>query len=688
MTVTEGAGRGLRADLERLRVITQLAGVPIAQFDARRRYVWANEEYGALVGRRVDDLVGRELAEVVGARAYEVIEPFVARVLRGERVEYDVELDLRTGRRAVHSVLAPTLDDDGAVTGWIGIVRDLTERRRFEETQARLAAIVASSDDAIVGKTLDGVVTSWNEGAERLFGFAADEMIGQPIQRIIPPDRIDDMAHILKQIRAGRRVDHYETERVRKDGRRIHVSLTVSPIKDAAGRVIGASKIARDVTERKRNEAEIREALGLLATLHRTSARLSAELDLRNLVQVAVDIATEVTHARFGAFFFAAHDESGASHVQVALSGNAHDAFGALPIPRESSLLGATFPGGETIRLADVRRDPRYGSNAPYEGTPPGHPAIVSYLATPIVLREEVLGGLFLGHPEPDVFSERDERFVKAFAAQAAVAMENARLYELERKSRARAEAANRAKDDFLSMVSHELRTPLQSMLGWVAVMRQGLVSPERMARAIDAIERSGRVQAKLIDDLLDVSRMVHGTFEIERRPVAVRTVCEAAVEAIRPEAIRKGVTLEATIEDDLVVVGDAVRIEQIITNLLRNAVKFTPAGRGVYVSLRRQGDSACVVVRDEGEGIDAEFLPHVFERFRQAEEVRKRTTSGLGLGLAIVKSLVEHHHGEVEAQSPGRGQGATFTVRLPLASQHVAGAGEGAGSSGSARAR
>src|SRR5690606_26440603 len=189
--------------------------------------------------------------------------------------------------------------------------------------------------------------------------------------------------------------------------------------------------------------------------------------------------------------------------------------------------------------------------------------------------------------------------------------------------------------------------------------------SPERMARAIDAIERSGRVQAKLIDDLLDVSRMVHGTFEIERRPVAVRTVCEAAVEAIRPEAIRKGVTLEATIEDDLVVVGDAVRIEQIITNLLRNAVKFTPAGRGVYVSLRRQGDSACVVVRDEGEGIDAEFLPHVFERFRQAEEVRKRTTSGLGLGLAIVKSLVEHHHGEVEAQSPGRGQGATFTVRL-----------------------
>jgi PAS domain S-box-containing protein len=665
----EATSAALHAELERLRAITQSVGVAIAHVDRERRYVWANEDYGRLVDRRPDEIVGRTLAEVIGGSAATALDPYVERVLRGERIEHETSLELARGTIRVHAVLVPTGHAAGATDGWIAIVRDVTEQRRSEGDQALLAAIVASSDDAIIGKTLDGIVTSWNEGAVSLFGYTAEEMIGQPIQRLAPSDRRDDFDRILGEIRAGRRVEHYETERIRKDGTRIHVSLTVSPIKDAAGRVIGASKIARDVSARRRADLQIRETLDLLATLNRTSVALASELDPSKLAQAVTEAATEMTGARYGAFFFNVEDGRGGSYMLYSLAGAPREAFASFPMPRNTALFGATFRGEGILRLDDVRRDPRYGRNAPYHGTPPGHLPVVSYLAAPVVSRGEVIGGLFFGHPEPGVFTERDERFVAAFAAQAAIAMENARLYDAERRSRAQAEAASRAKDDFLSMVSHELRTPLQSMLGWVAVLRQGRLSPERTARALDTMERSGRLQAKLIDDLLDVSRIVQGGVEMQRRPAALRPVMEAALEAIRPDATAKGVTIEIMLCGDAVVLGDVLRLEQVVTNVLGNAVKFTPPGRAVHVSLEKVGDAARIVVRDEGEGIDAEFLPHVFEPFRQAEDVRKRTNAGLGLGLAIVKSLVEHHGGDIQVASEGRDRGATFTITLPLAS-------------------
>jgi PAS domain S-box-containing protein len=657
-------------ELDRLRIVTRLLGVPVAQYDRRRRYVWVNDAYGRLVGRAPAELVGRTMDEVLGAATSAALAGYVERALGGERVEYEADVDLPgAGRRFVHAVLEPTHDASGLVDGWIGVVEDVTERRRYAETRAHLAAIVESSDDAIVGKSLDGIITSWNAGAERLFGYRAEEIVGQPIQRLMPVDRADDMARILGSIRQGRRVEHYETERIRKDGKRIHVSLTVSPIRDASGRVIGASKIARDVTERRRAEDALRETLDLLATLNRTTAVISAELDLAKLVQAVTDAATQVTGARFGAFFYNVEDAAGEAYVLYALSGAPREAFASFPMPRNTDVFGPTFRGEGIVRLDDVRRDPRYGKNPPYHGTPEGHLPVVSYLAVPVMSRGKVLGGLFFGHPEPAKFTLRDERFVAAFAAQAAIAMDNARLFAAERDARADAEAASRAKDDFLSMVSHELRTPLQSMLGWTAVLRQGAQPPERVARALDTIERSGRLQAKLIDDLLDASRIVHGRLQLDLQPVGLRGVVEAALEAIRPEAAKKGVSIASVLADDATVVGDAVRLQQVVANVLSNAVKFTPGGGSVHVSLGTEPGAARIVVRDEGIGIDASFLPHVFEPFRQADDVHKRREGGLGLGLAIVKSLVEHHGGCVAAASDGLGHGTTFTIVLPVAS-------------------
>lgn len=294
-----------RVELDCLLTAIRLLGVPVVEYDRHLRYVWANDAYCRLVGRpagRAGRAEPRRGGGRGGVRPRRAVHPGV---LCGERVDYETEIELpAAGCRRLHSILEPTRDARGEVDGWIGIAEDITERRRTEQARRHLAAIVEGSDDGIVGKTLDGIVTSWNAGAERLFGYAAEEMIGQPIRRIVPFDRRDDVTHILSAIRAGRRVHHYETERIRKDGTRLHVSLTVSPILDADGRVVGASKIARDVTARRRAEDALHETLDLLATLNRTSALISAELDLTRLVQTVTDAATQVTGARFGAFFY------------------------------------------------------------------------------------------------------------------------------------------------------------------------------------------------------------------------------------------------------------------------------------------------------------------------------------------------------------------------------------------------
>src|SRR6185295_2554604 len=299
---------------------------------------------------------------------------------------------------------------------------------------------------------------------------------------------------------------------------------------------------------------------------------------------------------------------------------------------------------------------------------PAGHLPVVSYLAAPVVSGSvEELGGLFFGHPEAGVFKERHERLVVGLAAQAAVAIDNARLFQAAERARAEAVGASRAKDEFLSVVSHELRTPLSSVLNWLKVLQRGGARTERFDRALASMERSTRIQAKLIDDLLDVSRIVSGRMQIDHRPVNLSAPVRAAVDTMAPTAEAKGVRLEAEIDGTLTVAGDADRLQQIAWNLLSNAVKFTPAGGVVRLSLAPLNGNAELVVRDTGRGIAADFLPHIFERFRQADAAATRAQSGLGLGLAIVRHLVDLHGGTVAVESAGEGQGATFRVDLPL---------------------
>ncbi len=579
---------------------------------------------------------------------------------------------------------ATVRDEQGEVASILEITRDVTERKRAQEKLLQAASIVENSDDAIISKNLDGVILSWNPGAERLYGYTAAEAVGQPVTMMIPSDRPDEEPRILEQIRRGERVDHYETVRQRKDGTLLDVSLTVSPVRDAEGRIIGASKIARDITARKRAEQQLREQAEIIETVNHLGQTLAGELDLHKLVQAVTDAATEISNARFGSFFYNVLDERGESYMLYTLSGAPRSAFEHFPMPRNTDIFAPTFSGDGTVRIADVHLDPRYGKNSPYYGMPEGHLPVVSYLAVPVISRSgEVLGGLFFGHPEMGVFSERHERVIEGLAAQAAVAMDNARLFEAAQKARAEAETSaseqerlyreaqesSRLKDEFLATVSHELRTPLTAILGWAHMLRTGQLGDDSILKAIETIERNARSQSQLIDDLLDVSRIITGKLRIDVRPVDPNSFMESAIEALRPAAEAKEVRVQRIMDTGVVTVsGDPIRLQQVVWNLLSNAIKFTPKGGRVQVRLERVNSHIEISVSDSGAGIAPEFLPYVFDRFRQADQRTTRQHGGLGLGLAIVRHLVELHGGNVRAESPGQGQGATFTVLLPVA--------------------
>lgn len=440
-----------------------------------------------------------------------------------------------------------------------------------------------------------------------------------------------------------------------------------------------------EALERTRAEAALREEARTLELLNGTGATLAAELDIGTLVQRVTDAATALTGARFGAFFYNGVDDQGEAYLLYALSGAERKHFEKLGHPRPTSLFGPTFRGEPTIRLDDVMADPRYGQWAPHHGKPPGHLPVRSYLAVPVISRSgEVLGGLFFGHEEIGVFTERSERLAEGIASQAAIAIDNARLYtashaamvertrllESERTARLAAEQAGMVKDEFLATLSHELRTPLSAITGWVHILRRKLGEDQPdLRRGIDVIERSAKAQAQLIEDLLDMSRITTGKLSLEVAPVAVASFTLAAVELLAPAAERAGIRLltDVAVDAGTTVMGDAVRLQQVVANLLSNAIKFSPRGGEIHVRLRGGEDHTDLIVEDSGIGIPTSFLPFVFERFRQADGSMARRHGGLGLGLSIVRNLVELHGGEVRADSDGEGRGARFTVRLPV---------------------
>ncbi len=425
--------------------------------------------------------------------------------------------------------------------------------------------------------------------------------------------------------------------------------------------------------------------LARLKMLIELGQTLASEHEPDQVLQKFCNAAREILSAEYAAAGMIDPDDAKSKYL-VASHENEAAGTDSLASCIPQSVLRALLKNGRPLRSGDV--DDILSNRAA---------SIRSFLGTPILTSTRGLGWVYLiNKADRDDFDEADERLIETMATQVAIAYENATLYseaqmhanELqleiaerkhaeeeraqllirERIARSDAERANRTKDEFLSTLSHELRTPLTAILGWSQLVRRSEFDVSVLERAVETIERNARSQAQLIDDLLDVSRIITGKLSIDLRPVDIWSVIESGLEAVRPAFEAKGIHVE-TVQDPSTcqVLGDTNRLQQIFWNLFNNAVKFTPAGGHVKIEVRRNARNVQVAVTDSGIGVDPQFLPYIFERFRQADGSTTRRHGGLGLGLAIVRHLVEMHNGTIEAHSEGKDRGTTFTINLPL---------------------
>ena len=406
----------------------------------------------------------------------------------------------------------------------------------------------------------------------------------------------------------------------------------------------------------------LQETAAVTRTLNEVGAIVTSDLDRTRVVQAVTDAATELTTAEFGAFFYNLLNDAGESYTLYTISGVPKETFSKFPMPRNTAVFDPTFKGTAVVRSDDITKDPRYGHNPPHHGMPQGHLPVRSYLAAPVKGRAgQVIGGLFFGHSEPGRFTEHHERLAVGVASWASVALENASLY-------ASVQEASRLKDDFLASLSHELRTPLNAILGYARMLRTGAMAVDRRQRAVETIERNATSLTQMVEDVLDISRIVSGKIRLNVQAVDLPQIVRNALDVIVPAAEAKGVRVEAILDPEAAPVsGDPERLQQVFWNLLSNAVKFTDRNGRVQVRLQRLDSHVEVVVSDTGLGISPQFLPHVFERFRQAEGGLTRERGGLGLGLSIARQLTEMHGGTIEAASDGIGRGSTFRVKIPL---------------------
>jgi PAS domain S-box-containing protein len=623
--------------------------------------IWANRTELEMLGYAAEEYIGQHIANFHVNQA--VIDDILKRLTRREEL-HNCEAQLKCKDGSHRQVLI------SSNVRWEGekflhtrcFTTDNSLEKEALTAQARLAAIIESSDDAIISKNLDGIIISWNAAAERIFGYSAEEAINRHITMIIPPDRLDEETVIVRKLRAGERIDHYETIRHAKGGRNVHVSLTVSPIKNKEGKIIGASKIARDITERKNTEAQLREEQETLETLNRLAPAFASSLDLQSLMQMAVNESTRLTGAAFGAFLYNAVDENGKTSLICMFSGISEEKFSRMAQGMKP-LFSPDARGEGTTRLDDVTSDPLPGMESPI---------VKSYLAVPVVSRSgEAVGSLFFGHSKAGIFTERDAHLVEGIAAQAAAGIDNALLYEQVKAGMKKAEAANRAKSEFLATMSHEIRTPMNAIVGLSSILARSEPLTSRQEEFVKTLQSSADSLLVLINDLLDISKIEARTVELEAVPFSVESLIQEIISMMAPRAKEKGLAFSSDSRSvhNRIFIGDPARLRQIINNLCSNALKFTEEGSvSISVSCDLADDPASVTfsVRDTGIGIPEDKHETIFQKFVQADSSINRKYGGTGLGLAISRTLANIMGGTISVESK-IGEGSVFRLSLPL---------------------
>ena len=540
-------------------------------------------------------------------------------------------------------------------------------------SRALLAAIVDSTDDAVISKNLDGIIQSWNGGAARIFGYAAEEIIGRHITTIIPPELHDEEKRIIERIRAGKRIDHFETVRIAKDGRRIAISITISPIRNAQGQIVGASKIARDISERRQSEEQLKESrsriaaeAAALARLSEASTRLWRRDSLETGLEEVLRTVRSLTGADKGNVQLVNADGKTLSIVAQEGFDTAFIAtFDQLPIDDRRAACGRALTQGRTVVIEDVLLDEAYEAFQDVAR----HSNYRAVISVPLFAAEgSRLGAISVHFREPHRPSEAEMRRLQLYCRQVSDFIQRIRLEQTLRQSQQALQDADRRKNEFLALLAHELRNPLAPIRYALATIARPDLTGEQKLRSEAIIERQVSHMSRLLDDLLDISRITRGTLELKRARVDFDEVLSTAVEAARPFLDAKGHELIVTQPDGPVAIhADAVRLAQVFSNLLINAAKYTAENGRVELVVRNDKPGVTVKIRDNGMGIAPEMMPKLFNLFSQAHTTLERSETGLGVGLALVRGLVNLHGGSVSARSEGSGRGSEFVVRLPV---------------------
>ncbi|HSI68690.1 MAG TPA: PAS domain S-box protein, partial [Gillisia sp.] len=472
------------------------------------------------------EILGRSITCLIPEDRLQEEKEILRTIRNGWRVDHieTIRID-KNGREIPISVtVSPVKNALGEVVGASKVARNISDRLKVEEKQAMLSAIVESSDDAIISKNLDGIIMSWNPGAEAIFGYSEAEIVGKPVTMLIPEERLQEEKVILDKIRKDEKLDHFVTERKRKSGENITVSITVSPIKDGRGNVIGASKVARDITSHVQAQEILAKYTRSLEVLNTVGKSITENLDLKGILQRVTDVTTNLTGAAFGAFFYNTVDEEGKGFRLFTLSGLPKSAAEGLGMPRHTEMFLPTFVDKKVVRLDDIHNHSAYGKNAPHAGLPKGHFNVTSYMAIPVVSKTgDVIGGLLYGHPEKGKFTEEHEQLVLNIAAQAAVSLDNSRLFE-------QVKSLSDKKDEFIALASHELKTPLTTIKGYLQVLSKQEADLTRglfVKKALNQVEKLNT----LVEDILNMSRIENGRLEFNLEVFDLKEMLEDIIE-------------------------------------------------------------------------------------------------------------------------------------------------------------
>jgi PAS domain S-box-containing protein len=643
------------------------------------------------VNSSVEKVFGYRTAEVVGAELTRLMPDFIRNLREIARRSAEkgqkrvgrsgVELmGLRKGGKQIPVEVAfgeHTADGKRVFTG---IVRDISERKRAEATrraaEARYQDLFDNASDIIYTCDLEGRFTSLNLMAERLIGHKREDVLKMNISQIVAPEYLELVRQTIADKIANKRdAAPYEVEIVCKDGRRLPVEINTRLIYED-DRPVAVQGIARDTSERKRDE-RIRQRLGRQAALRADVSDIltSGDITLRQSLQKCAEaIVTHLDASLARIWLLNEKEQTLELQASAGIYTRIHGAHARVPVGKFQ--IGLIAEEKKPSLTNDLANDPRLG-----DGDWARREGLISFAGYPLLIGDRVIGviAMFAKHRlEPDMLNSLEAVADKVVQGVQRRWIEEQRAAFLEREQAARrlAEDASQLKDDFLAMISHELRAPLTAILGWAQMLRSGALDRASAERALLTIERNAKSQAHLVGDLLDASRITSGKLSLENQPVELMSIVEAAVDAVRPSVEAKSLRMQIVLEPWVGPFnGDVERLKQVVWNLLSNAIKFTPQGGLIEVRLERLENKALLIVSDTGQGIDPEYLPHVFDRFSQMDKSSRRRQGGLGLGLAIVKHIVELHGGAIYAYSRGEGQGSDFMITLPLAIQSSDGA-------------